>query len=60
MKITEEDFKDGVGREVEQVETVPGCLREEQCDPNPCENESERIPGKPHSIWWAFWRMQNI
>lgn len=39
MKITEEDFKDGIGRDVEQINTVPGCLREEQCDPNPCQND---------------------
>lgn len=38
MKITEEDFKDSADREVEQIATVPGCLREEQCDPNPCQN----------------------
>ncbi len=39
MRITEEDFKEGIGRAVEQVETVPGCLREEQCHPNPCQND---------------------
>ncbi|TRY63548.1 hypothetical protein TCAL_08301 [Tigriopus californicus] len=38
MKITEEDFKDGVGRDVEQINTTPGCPRVEQCDPNPCQN----------------------
>ena len=39
MKITEEDFKEDSGREVEQVNTVPGCVREEQCAPNPCMND---------------------
>ena len=39
MKITEEDFKEDSGREVEQVNTVPGCVREEQCEPNPCMND---------------------
>jgi protein crumbs len=39
IKITEEDFKNGVEKEeVEQSNTVPGCPREEQCEPNPCEN----------------------
>jgi len=39
MKITEDDFKENQGKNIEQVETVPGCRREEQCDPNPCQNE---------------------
>ena len=38
-RISEEDFKEGAAAGVEQVATVPGCLREEQCDPNPCGNE---------------------
>ena len=39
MKITEEDFKQGVGREIEQINTVPGCVRVEQCKPNPCKSQ---------------------
>ena len=43
MKITEADFQENEADEanegVEQVQTVPGCLREEQCDPNPCQND---------------------
>lgn len=38
MRITEEDFKPGGVRGVEQVNTVPGCPRNEQCEPNPCKN----------------------
>jgi protein crumbs len=39
VKITEEAFKDTSGSGVEQKNTRPGCPREEQCAPNPCQNE---------------------
>lgn len=51
MKITEEDFKDGLvgGRAIEQVGTIPGCPRKEQCSPNPCQND-----GYCTDLWQEF------
>ncbi|XP_071747876.1 protein crumbs isoform X2 [Lepeophtheirus salmonis] len=37
IKITEEDIKHG-SHEVEEKNTSPGCVREDKCEPNPCQN----------------------
>jgi protein crumbs len=49
MRITEEDFKSGGSREIEQVNTSPGCPRKEQCDPNPCQNS-----GTCRDLWNSY------
>lgn len=49
MRITEEDFKSSGVRDVDQIETIPGCVRVDQCNPNPCQNS-----GKCRDLWNSF------